>query len=137
MINQPLRMLGCFGAALLLGCAGAETRTPEGRLVGGTSDRRRMSDQVELAYEERIEVWAVTGLPGHFYYDGGLYRHEDDLWFTSNDIEGPWRLVSSSLLPRPLQALDRSWKANIAARRAAEAEAEAKKKGLHREPETR
>ncbi len=58
----------------------------------------------ELRFNSELGVYAVVGLPSHFYLDGLFFRIEGDSWQVSARLDGHWEHRSSSSVPPGLRS---------------------------------
>jgi hypothetical protein len=59
----------------------------------------------ELVYDSGLELYVVVGRSDRYYQDGRFYRHRGHRWFTSERVNGPWKVANKGSLPHGILAM--------------------------------
>lgn len=57
----------------------------------------------EAIYDPGLKAHKVVGRKGVFLFDGGYYRYDNGVWFSSQSEDGPWQATSGKPLPPALK----------------------------------
>ena len=60
-------------------------------------------DGMELRFDAELGVYVVVDLPLHYYLDGQYLRWDQDRWFGSTHLDGPWEIHPLTRLPPGLR----------------------------------
>lgn len=58
----------------------------------------------DLAFDSRLGVYVVVGLPDLWFFDGSYFRWVGDRWEIGVDVSGPWRATRIEAVPVKLRA---------------------------------
>jgi len=64
--------------------------------------RHRHGD-VDLVFKSDLGVYLVDGHSGCYFSDGSFYRSRGGSWQISTRVDGPWKDVAESKVPKGLQ----------------------------------
>ena len=53
----------------------------------------------DLVYDSHLGVYVIVGLTDYYYRDGYYYRHSDDGWYYSKDLDRDWGRYDDRQLP--------------------------------------
>lgn len=53
----------------------------------------------DLVYDSNLGVYVIIGLQDYYYGDGYYYRHTDDHWYYSKDLDNHWDNYDDRQLP--------------------------------------
>jgi hypothetical protein len=65
---------------------------------------RKHIDGLELVYDSTYGVYAIVGMPDHYYCNGHYYRMYGDIWEVSIGLDTNWAPATRVSLPSGLKA---------------------------------
>jgi len=60
---------------------------------------RHKHDNHDLVYDSGLGVYLVSGYPGYYFQDNSYYRHDNDGWYYSKQVDRDWQQYRQDRLP--------------------------------------
>ena len=72
--------------------------------------RHRHHDSgVELVFDSGLGVYAVVGMPNHYWYGDRYLRWAEGRWHASVRLDGVWVVIGGDQVPKHLKSKHASW----------------------------